>query len=368
MKFNGGIYDAHVHTHGGCGLDLYLRKGLDHLSAAGIDGENLLCVKLNRAICTADAGALLLKAQHPDKFSVYLHPAIEFEGFGHTPEGIRKQVEGFIEAGADGLKLADGNAGETPLDAPLFAPLFDLLEQTGFPVLYHVGATTEYPPRRVLAKNRHVQCPPFLVYRPGADDDAGSRPGIPAEVMEAKYAQIERALNRHPGLRITFPHMFYRSNDLDRLAGFLDRHPTVSVDLTPVYEIYYHFAQNVRRTRDFLIAYQDRVFLGTDNDTESDPFHNILLFRRFFETDETFFVPKYGFDMKGVGPFPEEALRKIYRQGFLRMCDPKPLNPKKAAAYCEQLYETVRCFEELPEPNKQEVLEAAKRLDAMGSL
>ena len=57
-------------------------------------------------------------------------------------------------------------------------------------------------------------------YHPGIDDDAEAHPGAPAEVMEAKYAQIENLLNRHPKARITFPHMYYLSQDLDRLSSF----------------------------------------------------------------------------------------------------------------------------------------------------
>lgn len=45
MRFNSGIYDAYVHTHGGCGLYLYLPRVWTYLSVTGIDGENLLCVK-----------------------------------------------------------------------------------------------------------------------------------------------------------------------------------------------------------------------------------------------------------------------------------------------------------------------------------
>jgi len=363
MSFNSGIYDSHLHTHGGCGVDAYLRNCLDSLSAAGIDGANLLCVRHGRSSCITDAEALLAKALYPGKFTVYCHPAIDFEGFDNTPEGIRAQVQAFIDAGADGLKIADGNAGKEPLDSPMFDPVFDLIEETGFPVIYHVGSTVEYPPRRTFQKNRHLtDLPPFMRHRPGIDDDREAQPGIRAEVMEEKYAQIENLLNRHPKARITFPHMFYMSNDLDRLSSFLDRHPAVNVDLTPVNEIYYHFAQNAERAREFLITYRDRVFLGTDNDTESDPLTRIIVFRRLFETDETFFVPQYGFDMKGLAPFPEEARRKIYGEGFLKMCGPKPLNPRKAAEYCDYLYERIRNFDELPAANKEEVLEVAKRL------
>jgi len=367
MKFNSGIYDAHVHTHGGCGLDDYLRNCVDNLSAAGIDGANLLCVKLGRSSCTTDAGALLLKALYPGSFSVYFHPAIEFEGFGRTPEGIRSQVQAFIDAGADGVKLADGNAGENPLDSPMFDPMFDLLEETGFPMTYHVGSTVTLPPQRSFQKNKYEKnFPQFMRYNPATDDDKPERPGfVTAEKMEEKYAQIDNLLNRHPKARVTFPHMFYMSQDLDRLAAFLDRHPAVNLDLTPVNEIYYHFAQKPDRAKDFLVTYQDRIFLGTDNSTESDPLPVLINFRRFFETDEKFYVPRYGFDMQGIMPFPDDVRKKLYKDNFLRMCDPKPLDIKKAAAYCEMMYETVRGFDELAEENKAEVLEAARRLKAL---
>lgn len=41
------------------------------------------------------------------------------------------------------------------------------------------------------------------------------------------------------------------------------------------------------------------------------------------------------------------------------------VNAKKAASYCEYLYETVKEFAEMPKENALEVLEVARRFQAM---
>ena len=82
MRHNQGIWDAHVHTHGGCTVDGYLRNGRDNLSASGLDGMNLLCVRHGRSACITDAEALLLKALLPGRFTVYCTPAFQIEEFG----------------------------------------------------------------------------------------------------------------------------------------------------------------------------------------------------------------------------------------------------------------------------------------------
>ena len=157
MKFNAGIFDGHIHTHGGCGVDHYLRNIHDSLSAGGVDGQNLLCVRLASSNCMTDTEALLAKALNPGKITVHCNPTFQIDAYDTTPEGVAAQVQDFIDAGADGVKLADGNAGpDVPLDSPVFDPMFDLMEKTGFPLLYHVGTTPYYPARRTYQKNRII--------------------------------------------------------------------------------------------------------------------------------------------------------------------------------------------------------------------
>ncbi len=368
MRFNKGVFDAHVHTHGGCGVDNYLRNGLDNLTASGLDGMNLLCVRLGKSVCMTDTEALLLKAVYPGKFTVYSDGCYDIPEFGVTGEDFREQIQDFIDAGADGLKMGDGELGPgVPLDDPRVDPMFDLIEETGFPVIYHVGSAVYLPPRRRFQKNKEGILKHFLGYDPRRDEDLPENAGvnITSERLEEQRTQIESLLKRHPKARITFPHMYFMANDLDRLAKFLNRHPYVNVDLTPCSEIYYHLSQNPKRSRDFIVEYQDRLVFGTDNTLEISPIEGLSNIRRFLESDEKFYVPQYGFDVSGIAPLPPEVLQKIYKDNFMRICDPKPFIPKKAAEYCDKLYDIVRDFEELSAANKEEILESARRLRAL---
>ena len=371
MRFNHGIIDNHVHAHGGCGVDAFLRNASDHLSASGLDAENLLCVKHASSACITEAEALLAKAVYHGKFTVYGNPTFLIDGFDTTPDGVGQQVREFYEAGIDGVKLGDGNGGiGVPLDSPIFDPMYTALEETGMPMLYHVGHDAYIPARRVFQKNRYpVANPPFLIYKEGVDDDQpeGMRtapPGIPMITNEEKWAQMENILSRHPKVNLTFAHTYFMSDNLDRLAQVFDRHENVKIDLTPCYQIYYYFSKNPKKVRDFMGTYRDRILFGTDNEMELDPITVINLIRQALETDETFFSVRWGFDVQGLG-LPKDVLEDIYKNNFLRIQTGKPFSPRKAASFCEHLYETVRIFEDLPEANKEEVAECARRLAKM---
>ena len=98
MKLNEGIIDVHVHAHGGCTVDGFLRNALDHISAAGVDKENLLCVKHGRSACVTEPNAILAKALYPDKFSVMGNPTFVIEEFGTDAAGAAAQVQDFLDA------------------------------------------------------------------------------------------------------------------------------------------------------------------------------------------------------------------------------------------------------------------------------
>lgn len=366
MRFNSGIFDGHIHTHGGCGVDNYLRNINDSLNAGGIDGQNLLCVKLAPSNCMTDTEALLAKAMFSGKLTVYCNPTFLIPAFDTTPEGAAAQVQDFIDAGIDGVKLGDGNAGmNAPLDLPVFDPMFSLMEKTGFPLLYHVGFATYLPARRTFQKNRYpVAGFPRILYQPGGADDDHEEIIRPDDVVEQRYTQIENILERHPNLKVTFAHMYFMADKLDRLAAFLDKHPNVTIDMTPCSDIYYHLSKDVAKSREFLCTYSDRIMFGTDNETEGDPLLTIMLMRQFFETDESFFAARWGFDVNGIA-LPKDVLENIYKKSFFRNCQPQELKPGRAAEYCEKFYDTVRNIEDLPDANKQEILECAKRFREM---
>lgn len=366
MRFNQGIVDVHVHVHGGCGVDKFLRNTRDHISTSGVDMENLLCVKTGPSACITETQALLAKAVYPGKFSVLGNPTFIVEPFGITAEGVAGQVRDFLEAGLDGVKLGYGNAGrETPLDSEVFDPMFSVLEEFRAPILYHIGTFPYTPPRRVFQKNRsQVQYPPFVLYQGPQDEDQPEKQIGPMDMNEPFFEQTEKFLEKHPDLNLILPHMYFMADDLDRLADFIDRHPNVNIDLTPAFQLYYYMSQDPEKSRDFLCTYRKRFLFGSDNWIEADPTLTLINERTFFETDEAFFSAHWGVDLHGIN-LPKDVREDIYRNNYMRLFPKREVDPKKAAVYVEKVFDIVRNLEELPEPNKMDVLEAAKRFRSM---
>ena len=366
MRFNNGIIDVHVHAHGGCTVDGFIRNAVDHLSASGLDAENLLCVKHGRSACITEPNALLVKAMFPGKFNVLGNPTFIIPEFGTSREGFAEQVQDFIDAGIDGVKMADMNAAGRALDDPDFDPMFDVLEKNKAPMIYHVGGFAYTQVRRRFIKNHfQVENPPFLTYQGPQDDDTIERlDEALVEVNKVKRAQIDKLLDRHPTVKLILPHTFCHTEDLDDLSLFLDKHPSISIDLTPCDEIYFYFSQNSKRSRDFICDYRKRILFGTDNTIEMDPLNTIILIRSFLETDEKFFSAGWGFDLQGIA-LPKDVLEDIYRNNYRSIFNNERVNTTRAAEYCEKVYDILKKLDEMPVENKLEALECAKRLRTM---
>src|SRR5207249_2090188 len=71
--------------------------------------------------------------------------------------------------------------------------------------------------------------------------------------------QAVAVLERHPKLRINFPHFLYLGPQLDRLADIFERFPGVMVDLAMGNEFLYYLSDNPQRARDFFIKWSRRI-------------------------------------------------------------------------------------------------------------
>lgn len=366
MRFNTGIMDVHVHAHGGCTVDGFLRNAASHLSASGLDAENLLCVKHGRSACVTEPNALLAKALYPGRFNVLGNPTFGIPEFGTDKEGLAAQVQDMIDAGIDGVKMADVNGEGRPLDHPDFDPIFHTLEKNSAPMIYHVGGFALSPRKQAFVKNHfQVENPPFLTYQGSADDDREESFNQSIQDANAvKFGQMENVLERHPNLRLILPHTYFHADNLDGLAAFLKRHPNVCVDLTPCDQIYYYLSQDPKKSRDFICEYSRRILFGTDNTIELDPLTVIILIRSFLETDEKFFSAGWGFDIQGIG-LPKEVLQDLYKNNYERLFSREKVNTKRAAEYCDKVYDIIRKLDEMPQENKLEAAECAKRLRGM---
>ena len=327
------ITDAHVHPFGGAGLQKFFKAADDYINEAQVKGINLLCINNNRfGTAGADLLSLVLKTKD-SRFTVYCGFGYWMNTIPHDGPGLKAQLETYMAAGFDGLKMLEGKPTERAisklrLDDPCYDSAFDLLEKTGFHILSHVNDPEEFWDPKL--------CPKWANGGEGGYWDASKY-----LTKEQHYTESENLLARHPKINITYAHAYFLSNYPDRMAALFDKYPNVSVDLTPGIEMYDGFTKQYKRWREIFITYQDRFLFGTDNvinplgaspiTHDGSYCQKIANETRFLTTADEF--EAWGYKLKGLG-LPKEVSAKILSKNFLRLRgEPKPVNREAAAAY-----------------------------------
>lgn len=81
---------------------------------------------------------------------------------------------------------------------------------------------------------------------------------------EELYRQAYAILEKHPNLKVTFAHFFFKSDTPKDLIELFEKYPNVCVDLTPGWEMYLSFYENKAYFKEFFEKYSKRILLGTD--------------------------------------------------------------------------------------------------------
>jgi hypothetical protein len=81
---------------------------------------------------------------------------------------------------------------------------------------------------------------------------------------EELYRQAYAILEKHPNLKVTFAHFFFKSDTPEDLIELFEKYPNVCVDLTPGWEMYLSFYENKEYFKKFFEKYSKRILLGTD--------------------------------------------------------------------------------------------------------
>lgn len=355
------VIDAHVHPiGGGCGLQKFLKTADDFINDVQVKNVNLLCINNMRfGSPGTDLLALALKNKDP-RFTVYSAFGYWMNTIPYDGPGLKAQLETYMAAGFDGLKMLEGKpteraANKIPLDDPRYDSAFDLLEKTGFHILSHVNDPEEFwDPEK---------CPKWANGGQGGYGDTSKYLS-----KEQHYAENENLLARHPKINITFAHAYFLSNFPDRMAALLDKYPNVTVDLTPGIEMYDGFTKQHKRWREIFVSYGDRFLFGTDNVINplgKSPITHDGSFRykvenivRFLTTGDEFTA--WDFRLKGLG-LPKETSSKILSKNFLRLRgQPKTINKDAAAAYAESLLKEAGTRDDIGEGVRKDI-EDAKR-------
>ena len=340
------IVDGHVHyAH-----HSYAESLMTIMGEAGIDKLAVVCTPDEKRLSLVP-DALLLKAQYPQEVYVFggldisplfMAPDIAGEAFAHY-------VDVLIGMGADGVKMIEGKAEmrkRLPIpdfDAPGYAPYWQKMAETQMPLIFHVNDPEEFwDPERVPDWAREMG----WFYGDGSYID-----------NEAQYSQVLNVLERHPDLNVSFAHFFFLSAQLDRLGEYFDRFPNMHVDLVPGIEMYFNFAKNAEKAREFFIKYQDRIIFGTDigarallSDRErgierEESLVRIEVVSGFLENDGPFSLEHEGFLFGGAEAvfqgihLPDQVLEKIYFRNFEQFAgaSPKLLKPEAIVEECQRL-------------------------------
>jgi predicted TIM-barrel fold metal-dependent hydrolase len=317
------------HTHFG-GEDVDAIDGmLERLQAGGVN-RACIVVTSSPGRTNANAEGLYAKAKHPDRIYLFMGPdysAVASDVDHRLTYSLAQQVDRLAALGADGIKMINGKPGNRKasgiaLDSVIYDDYFARAEERGTAILWHVNDPEEF-------------------WNPDEAPEWAKGPGWLYDdtfpTSESIYQECERALAKHPKLKVIFAHFYFLSDFLPRAAGLLDRYPNVYYDLAPGIEMLYNFTKRPEEAREFFIRYQDRIIFGTDFST-SGLASRIWVTRNFLETDELFHVPTddrlfwpdHRTMIRGIA-LPAEVLRKIYAGNFERIvsADPRPLNMAK---------------------------------------
>ncbi len=341
------VLDCHIHY----GHPAYLPSLMQILEQNKIEKCNIVCTP-HRGRLSLVPDALHLKAHYPEQ--VYVFGGLDISALFMFPDqcgaAFAKYVDTLMEMGCDGIKMIEGKPEIRKMlpipafDCPAYAPYWEKIEAVGLPIIFHVNDPEEFwDAERV----------------PSWAKDQGWFYGDGSFINnEEQYSQVLNVLRRHPGLKVIFAHFFFLSNQLDRLAGYLDEFPSMHVDLTPGIEMYHHFSKKPEITRDFFLKYQDRILFGTDIGAKAllsmspegiEPEESKLridLVRSFLEKDRAFRLDTEKVNLFGKleGNFqglnlPDTTLSKIYCQNFEKLAGaaPKAVNPHAVIEECHRL-------------------------------
>lgn len=325
MNLNYQRIDGHLHIKDEPGLNIYdllnamerirTENNLEYYSILSIpawDEDHVLQNPLG----------ILQKFSYPE--NTYFFGGLDYYLYPDYPNDCQfeKQLDTLLKIGIDGFKLIETKPSvkrqlrNTPFTAPVYQKFFETLEERKVPVLWHVGDPQTF-------WNRDEA--PSWAFTNGwfyGDSSYITRKDL--------YEEVETILNRYPDLSVALAHMFFLSDDLERAAEVLEKHPNVKLDITPGTEMYGNFLTRLDEWRDFFLKYQDRILFGTDNgwstgqgmqvkiDQAKDVAENVT---RFLCTDEAFQMGDY--PTRGI-KLPESAAKKILRDNYLAFVGGKP--------------------------------------------
>ena len=301
------IIDAHTHVS-------HADEGSPALYQVAEENQIAMNTVLSLS-CTGDLtqniGCAACKLTHPGM--TYAFAGLEYA----SGRGYLEQLKRYMALGFDGMKMLEAKPTTRKdlnirLDDACYDAYFSHLEETQFPVLFHVADPPEFWDAE--------KAPDWAVAAGWLYD--GTYPPY-----RQFYEEVDNMLRKHPRLHAIFAHFYFLSGDPAAAQRFLDDHPNVSLDLTAGVEMYVNFSKDPDFWRGFFIKNADRIIYGTDStDEPSGEAGNILdsyagAELRCLRTSDEFDHFQYRF--RGMN-LPEAALEKILHANYEKYVDPAP--------------------------------------------
>lgn len=253
----------------------------------------------------------------------YAYAGLHFDGLTPEDDGeyFLQQAKYYRACGYDGMKMfypvGVYTAGfpHLHLSDPRYEKYFAYLEQEQIPLTIHLGgpevcfADIEQVPvsqRKWHNKNWTVHLHDVL-------------------------RDFEKVLDKFPKLNVTIAHFAFITWHMDWAERWFEKYENLALDLTPSLFMYFDFQENPKEWTEFFLKYADRIIYGTDIGSntldleryEPDALTHVV--RGFFEETE----PIHEFEEVFYPmPLPDDVLKKIYRDNFVRKCGetPRPVN------------------------------------------
>ncbi len=267
-------------------------------------------------------------------------------------ESFEQQAQGLIEMGVDGIKMIEGKPTIIKelgysFNHEKYQGFYSYLSSKGIPLLMHVADPATFWDRGKI---------PDWALQNGWY--YGGNDYLP--LLEL-YEQIEKILNKYPGLNLILAHFYFMSDDLSAATDFLNKYPNVKFDITPGTEMYHNFSMESEKWREFFINHQDRILFGTDNTgkmSAKEAIAKVDYMKKFLESDQEF--DAWGGIIQGIN-LDEKVLDKIYHKNFFRFVGEKP-NPINTNLLTERCSYLERLAEEANEEDMLNEIKAIKNI------
>jgi predicted TIM-barrel fold metal-dependent hydrolase len=219
------------------------------------------------------------------------------------------QLNDAVSRGARGLKVLkdlglgvkDKTGKLITVDDSRLDPVWEECGRLGIPVSIHVTDPEAFFHPIDNTNERYEE----LTEHP---DWSFYGPQFPSKVsiLEAR----DRVIARHPRTTFVALHLANWPENLDYVAGELERYPNMMVEFGAREA---ELGRQPRRAREFFLKYQDRIMFGTDNGMDEEMYRNHF---RWLETADEYF-DYWGYPGQGRWKIygmelPDTVLEKIY--------------------------------------------------------